>query len=255
MLASHLNLFNIRYKMKKIKILALATLVIAPIVLMADMDRCVSCHGVDFEKKALGVSKVVKDMSEIEIKKALDGYKKGIGGSMKDLMIAEVNLGVDTDAMSADIYSESRTPGFDEPSDEFIFQKRLSVRRLHQLKMNIKKVESKEDMKKIVSQIKSLAFTMYTYDDLLKEKIDFKKMKSSKNKLDKKEILKTVMSVKSCVDHSFSDKEIVKCRVEFLNLAGSITRDEEKKIKAKQKANKPPIYTGVDSVDMTKYLK
>jgi len=171
------------------------------------------------------------------------------------LMADMVNLGVDTDAMSADIYSESRTLGFDEPSDEFIFQKRLTVRRLHQLKMNIKKVESKEDMKKIVSQIKSLAFTMYTYDDLLKEKIDFKKMKPSENKLDKKEILKTVMSVKSCVDHSFSDEEIVKCRVEFLNLAGSITRDEEKKIKAKQKANKPPIYTGVDSIDMTKYLK
>ena len=46
---------------------------------------------------------------------------------------------------------------------------------------------------------------------------------------------------------------------EVINLAGSITRDEEKKIKAKSKAKskakKPPIYTGVDAVDMSKYLK
>jgi len=241
--------------MIKIKMTALAMLVMTPIVSMADMDRCVSCHGVDFEKKALGVSKIVKDMSQQEIKAALDGYKNGLGGSMKELMIKEVNLGVDTDAMSADIYSESRTPGFDEPSDEFIFQKRLSVRTLHKLKNSIKKADAKEDMKKIVSQIKSAAFTMYVYDDLLKEKIDFKTMKPSDKKLDMKAILEEVSSVKSCVDHSFADTEIVKCRVDFLNLAGSLTRNEEKKIKAKQKANKPKIYTGPDSVDMTPYLK
>ena len=123
--------------MTRIKMAALAALVVTPMVLTADMDRCVSCHGVDFEKKALGMSKVVKGMSEQEIKAALDGYKNGTGGPMKDLMIQEVNLGVDTDAMSADIYSESITPGFDEPSDEFIFQKRLSVRTLQKLKNNI----------------------------------------------------------------------------------------------------------------------
>jgi cytochrome c-type protein NapB len=60
--------------MKKI---ALATLFTLPVLLLADMDRCVYCHGVDFEKKALGVSKVVKNMSEKEIKAALDGYKQG----------------------------------------------------------------------------------------------------------------------------------------------------------------------------------
>ena len=237
------------------KIVALLALMVTPMVLTADMDRCVSCHGVDFELKALGVSKIVKNMSEQEIKAALDGYKKGLGGPMKDLMIQEVNLGVDTDAMSADIYSESRTPGFDEPSDEFIFQKRLSVRTLHKLKNNIKKADAKKDMKKIVSQIKSAAFTMYVYDDLLKEKIDFKTMKASEQKLTMGDILEKVSSVKSCVDHSFSDEEIVKCRVDFVNLAGSITRNEEKKIKAKQKANKPKIYTGTDAVDMTPYLK
>ena len=239
--------------MKKNISIALAALAAAPIIVMADMDRCVSCHGVDFEKKALGVSKIVKNMSEKEIKSALDGYKKGQGGSMKELMISEVNLGVDTDAMSADIYHESRTPGFEEPSDEFIFQKRFSVRTLHKLKKSIKKSDSKKDLQKIISQIKSIAFSMYTYDDLLKEKIGFKTMKANKTKMDMDDIFKKVSSVKTCVDHSFSEEEIVKCRVDFLNLAGSLTRDEERRIKAKTK--KPPIYTGADAVDMTKYLK
>ena len=108
---------------KRVARVALATLLTAPMILSADMDRCVSCHGVDFEKKALGVSKIVKDMSELEIKAALDGYKRGEGGSMKALMIDEVNLGVDTDAMAADVYSESRTPGFEEPTDELFFKK------------------------------------------------------------------------------------------------------------------------------------
>jgi len=240
---------------KRVATVALATLLTAPMILTADMDRCVSCHGVDFEKKALGVSKIVKDMSELEIKAALDGYKNGQGGSMKALMIKEVNLGVDTDAMAADVYTESRTPGFEEPTDEFIFQKRLSVRTLHKLKNNIKKADAKKDMPKVISQITSAAFTMYTFDNLLKEKVDFKTMKPNKIKLTKKDILKKVSSVKSCVDHSFSDEEIVKCRVEFLNLAGSLTRDQEKKIKAKQKKSKPPLYTGEYSVDMSKYLK
>ena len=239
--------------MKKSILTVVASLVVLPSILLADMDRCVSCHGVDFEKKALGVSKVVKGMSEKEIKKALDGYKKGQGGSMKELMIDEVNLGVDTDAMAADVYSESITPGFEEPSDEFIFQKRLSVKTLHIMKKQIKKATKKKDMHRIVSQIKSSAFTMYVYDDLLKTKIDFKSMKPNKTKPTMKEILAKVTKVKTCVDHSFSKEEIVKCRVEYLNLAGSLTRDREKEIKAKSK--KAPLYTGEGSVNMTKYLK
>jgi hypothetical protein len=225
----------------------LVGLSLSPAILMADMDRCVSCHGVDFEKSALGVSKIVKNMSEKEIKKALDGYKAGKGGSMKALMMQEVNLGVDTDAMAADVHNEARTPGFDEPNDEFIFQKRLSVRTLHKIKTNLK-VATKKDMKKISSQIKSAAFTMYAYDKLLQTKVDFKSFKPKK--LTKKDILKTVSKVKKCVDHSFSKEAIVKCRVEFFNLAGNLVKNEEVKMKAKAKASKKPIYTGNMSVDI-----
>ena len=238
--------------MKQIIKLSLITLIATPIVLLADMDRCVSCHGVDFEKSALGVSKIVKDMNETEIKMALDGYKAGKGGSMKELMIAEVNLGVDTDAMSADIYHESRTAGFEEPSDEFIFRKRLNVRTLHKLIEKIKKVEKKE-MKKVSSQIKAMVFDMYTYDKLLQSKVNFTDFKAKK--MTKKDILESVTSVKKCIDHSFSDEKMVKCEVEFFNLAGNLVKNQEKKMKAKSLKNKAPLFTGEGAVDISKYLE
>ena len=238
--------------MKQIIKLSLIALVATPIVLLADMDRCVSCHGVDFEKSALGVSKIVKDMNETEIKMALDGYKVGKGGSMKELMIAEVNLGVDTDAMSADIYHESRTEGFEEPSDDFIFRKRLNVRTLHKLIEKMKKAEKKE-MKKISSKIKATAFNMYSYDKLLQSKVNFSNFKAKK--LTKKDILQSVTKVKKCVDHSFSDEEMVKCEVEFFNLAGNLVKNQEKMMKAKSLKNKKPIFTGESAVDISQYLE
>ena len=52
---------------------------------------CAGCHGKDFEKKAMGKSKVVKDMSKADIEKALSGYKDGsYGGAMKALMVGQV---------------------------------------------------------------------------------------------------------------------------------------------------------------------
>ncbi|MEA3384172.1 MAG: hypothetical protein U9Q20_05795 [Campylobacterota bacterium] len=231
---------------------SLLGLTLLPIIAMADMDRCVSCHGVDFEKKALGYSKVVKGMSEKEIKASLDGYLNGQGGDMKELMMVEVNVGVDTNAMAVDVYSETITAGFEEPNDEFIFQKRFSVKTLHKLKQMIKKAD-KKDMPKVISQIKSIAFDLYTYDDLLKDKFDFKTAQANRSKLTKKDILSRVVKVKKCVDHSFSEEQIVKCRIDFMNLATSLTKDQERRIKNKMK--KPPIYTGEGAVDISKYIK
>ena len=52
---------------------------------------CISCHGANFERKALGKSKVVADMNATEIAKALKGYKNGTyGGPMKGLMKGQV---------------------------------------------------------------------------------------------------------------------------------------------------------------------
>jgi cytochrome c553 len=56
-----------------------------------DTTACAGCHGADFEKKAMGVSKVVKDMAKDDIVKALKGYKDGsYGGNMKTLMKGQV---------------------------------------------------------------------------------------------------------------------------------------------------------------------
>ena len=52
---------------------------------------CAGCHGANFEKKAMGVSKIVKDLSKDDIKKALHGYKDGTyGGGMKGIMKGQV---------------------------------------------------------------------------------------------------------------------------------------------------------------------
>jgi len=53
---------------------------------------CAGCHGANFEKKAMGVSKIVKDLKKEEIIEALKGYKAGtFGGSMKAIMKAQVS--------------------------------------------------------------------------------------------------------------------------------------------------------------------
>jgi len=56
-----------------------------------DTTGCVGCHGANFEKVALGKSKIVKDMTKENIVKALKGYKDGsYGGAMKGVMKGQV---------------------------------------------------------------------------------------------------------------------------------------------------------------------
>jgi cytochrome c-type protein NapB len=56
-----------------------------------NLGACKGCHGANFEKKALGKSKIVKDMTKNEVATALVGYKKGTyGGSMKGVMKGQV---------------------------------------------------------------------------------------------------------------------------------------------------------------------
>jgi len=42
-----------------------------------NLRSCSSCHGTTFEKKALGKSKIVKDISATKISEDLIAYKKG----------------------------------------------------------------------------------------------------------------------------------------------------------------------------------
>ena len=65
--------------------------VVAEKVASVDTKACAACHGANFEKKAMNVSKIVKDMTKADIITALKGYKDGsYGGAMKALMKGQV---------------------------------------------------------------------------------------------------------------------------------------------------------------------
>lgn len=68
------------------------TKVLEPVIVKTfDLQACTSCHGLSYEKIALGKSKVVKDMSIDDIEDSLIGYKNGTyGGVMKGLMVAQL---------------------------------------------------------------------------------------------------------------------------------------------------------------------
>ncbi len=77
------------------KKMVLLTAVAALSLMAADgaalYKKCAGCHGAHGEKKALGKSKVIKDMTKDEIYQALKGYKEGTyGGPMKGLMKGQV---------------------------------------------------------------------------------------------------------------------------------------------------------------------
>lgn len=75
---------------RTIKLLAMGSLIGASSLYAASVAACAGCHGQHFEKKAMGVSKVVKDMSKADIVAALKGYKAGTyGGAMKGIMVGQ----------------------------------------------------------------------------------------------------------------------------------------------------------------------
>jgi cytochrome c-type protein NapB len=86
---------------KVLKVLTLGSLLASSALYGASTAACVGCHGASFEKKAMNVSKVVKDMSKEDIVKALKGYKDGsYGGAMKGLMKGQVASLSDADMAS-----------------------------------------------------------------------------------------------------------------------------------------------------------
>ncbi len=93
--------------MKKImKVAAVGSLLAASALYGVNMTACTGCHGKQFEKHAMGKSKIVKDMSQDEIIAALKGYKNGTyGGAMKAMMKGQVaNLSdEDIKAIATDI--------------------------------------------------------------------------------------------------------------------------------------------------------
>ena len=56
-----------------------------------NLGACKGCHGANFEKKALGKSKIVANMTKQEVSDSLVGYKNGTyGGPMKGIMKGQV---------------------------------------------------------------------------------------------------------------------------------------------------------------------
>lgn len=86
---------------KVVKLAALGMLVAAPALYAASTAACKGCHGQQFEKAAMGKSKVVQDMSKEEIIASLKGYQDGTyGGAMKGLMKGQVANLSDADIAS-----------------------------------------------------------------------------------------------------------------------------------------------------------
>lgn len=81
------------------KVLVLLAVIGLSTAAMADAyAKCAGCHGANGEKKALGKSKVISDMSKADIVTALHGYKDGsYGGAMKGLMKGQVAALSDAD--------------------------------------------------------------------------------------------------------------------------------------------------------------
>ncbi len=75
--------------MKKI---VLGTLVLSVAAFAAvNLGACKGCHGQNFEKKALGKSMIVANMTKQAISDSLVGYKNGTyGGPMKGVMKGQV---------------------------------------------------------------------------------------------------------------------------------------------------------------------
>jgi len=80
--------------MIKQSIITIAALGLLSVTASAEFNEagCTGCHGANFEKSAMGKSKVVSDMTAEDITTALTGYKDGsYGGVMKMIMKGQAN--------------------------------------------------------------------------------------------------------------------------------------------------------------------
>jgi len=119
---------------------------------------CTGCHGQSFEKKAMGKSKVVKEMSKEDIVKALKGYKDGsYGGAMKAMMAGQVASLSDADMVAIadgikDGTAKSSTDESAKSADKPAAAKKLID--INKGVQNAPERESKEDLgnKKVVTE-------------------------------------------------------------------------------------------------------
>jgi cytochrome c553 len=102
----------------KIKLaILLMSLVSSSLLMGADdaktlyMKKCVTCHGVNGEKKAIGISRELNTLSKEDIETALNGYKSGThGGKYKKLKTGLINSLNDEDILALSAYIQTLNP-------------------------------------------------------------------------------------------------------------------------------------------------
>lgn len=105
--------------MKKILVLFLGIYTFSTAAV--DLNSCKSCHGKDWEKAALGASKIVKDMTKDEVTEALLGYKHGTyGRSMKGVMYTNVKMYSDEELKNTGV-------GLDKPTVKHDFNPNIDI--------------------------------------------------------------------------------------------------------------------------------
>ena len=79
--------------MLKQSILSITTVALLAVDSFAvNLKVCVGCHGENFDKPAMGISRIVKDLTKEEILIALQGYKsETLGGSMQEIMNHQIS--------------------------------------------------------------------------------------------------------------------------------------------------------------------
>lgn len=73
------------------KIIIATSLLTACVAFANPYAKCVTCHGANGEKVALGKSKIIKDMTKADFVASLKGYQDGTyGGAQKAIMVPQV---------------------------------------------------------------------------------------------------------------------------------------------------------------------
>jgi cytochrome c553 len=123
------------------KILLIGCLI--PVAIFANnLNSCTGCHGKNFEKSALGSSKIVSNMSKQEIKEALEGYKnKTYGSNKKAIMYSQVNTIKDFDHAAENIYNISH-------GEKTSPNKKKCLSKLKKIEKCVEQASNKEEMKK-----------------------------------------------------------------------------------------------------------
>lgn len=102
-------------QLMKIKLAILLTGLVSSSLLMGAEDvktvymkKCVTCHGVNGEKKALGLARELNTLNKEDIDTALNGYKSGThGGKYKKLKTGLVNTLSDDDILALTAYIQT----------------------------------------------------------------------------------------------------------------------------------------------------